>query len=215
MIERRNFINYLFNKPLICALQQKGEKCSPRQVSHLEFVSQYTTDIRHVPGNQNLVADAFSRISIINFEYFGIDYDEMACAQENDEMLRSLFGYDTGLQLKPMNLGTKVIYCDVSTGDKRPFFPKNFRSRIFQALHGLSHPEARAILDIIRKRFVWKHMNKDIKLWCKSCVQCQRSKANRLRNLPLMSMGSQKQDSRMLIWILWGHYLHQRILYMC
>ncbi|GBL79123.1 hypothetical protein AVEN_92374-1 [Araneus ventricosus] len=94
-------------------------------------------------------------------------------------MLRSFLGSDTGLKLKSINLGTKVIYCDVSTGDIRPYVPKNFRSSIFQALHGLSHPGAKATLNLIGKRFVWKHMNKDIKLWCKSCIQCQRSKVNR------------------------------------
>ncbi|GBN82735.1 hypothetical protein AVEN_206099-1 [Araneus ventricosus] len=106
----------------------------------------------------------------------------MACAQENDEMLRSLLGSDTGLKLKPINLGTKVIYCDVSTGDIRPYVPKNFRSTIFQALHRLSRPGAKATLDLIRKRFVSKHTNKDIKN--KSCIQCQRSKVNRHTKSP-------------------------------
>ncbi|GBM94305.1 hypothetical protein AVEN_29813-1 [Araneus ventricosus] len=116
MIEERNFIIYTDHKPLIYALHQEGEKCSPPNVRHLEFVSQFTTDMRHVPGNQSSVADAFSLISIINFEDFGIDYNEMACSQKNDEMLRSLHWSETGLKLKPMNLGSKVIYCDVSTG---------------------------------------------------------------------------------------------------
>ncbi|GBM16079.1 hypothetical protein AVEN_163120-1 [Araneus ventricosus] len=178
MIEGRHFIICRDHKPLIYAPQQ-GEKCTPQQIRHLEFVSQYTTDIRHVPGNQNSVDDAFSRLSIINLEDLGIDYDEMACAHENDKMLRSLLASDTGLKLKPIYLGSEVIHCDVSTGDIRPHVPKNFRISIFQALHGLLHPGSRATLDLIRKRFVWKHKNKDIKLWCKSCIHCQRSKVNR------------------------------------
>ncbi|GBM23783.1 hypothetical protein AVEN_271140-1 [Araneus ventricosus] len=121
----------------------------------------------------------FNTTSIINFEDLVIDYDEMACAQENDEMLRFLLWCDTGLKLKPMNLGTKVINSDLSAGDIRPYVPENVRISIFQALHGLSHPVSRTTLDLIRKRYVWKHMNKDIELWCKSCIQCQRSKVNR------------------------------------
>ncbi|GFS70785.1 pro-Pol polyprotein [Nephila pilipes] len=51
-------------KPLIFAFKQKPEKCSPRQLSHLDHISQFSTDIRHVNGKDNIIADAFSRIEI-------------------------------------------------------------------------------------------------------------------------------------------------------
>ena len=42
------------------AFSQKRDKCSLRQFNHLDFVSQFMTDIRHISG-QNEVADSFPR----------------------------------------------------------------------------------------------------------------------------------------------------------
>ncbi|GFT07367.1 transposon Tf2-11 polyprotein [Trichonephila clavipes] len=64
MLEGREFVIYTDQKPLIYAFQQKADKCSPRQLRHLDFISQFSTNIQHVPGTQNLVADALSRIEI-------------------------------------------------------------------------------------------------------------------------------------------------------
>jgi hypothetical protein len=43
------------------AFGQKREKCSLRQFNHLDFVSQFTTDIRHISG-QDEVAKSLSRM---------------------------------------------------------------------------------------------------------------------------------------------------------
>jgi hypothetical protein len=34
---------------------------SARQQRHLAYISEFTTDIRHIPGSENVVADALSR----------------------------------------------------------------------------------------------------------------------------------------------------------
>ncbi|GBL92175.1 hypothetical protein AVEN_91516-1 [Araneus ventricosus] len=57
---------------------------------------------------------------------------KLLAPQENDEMFHSLLGSDPGVKLKPMNLGIKVICCDVSTGDIRPYVPENFQISIFR-----------------------------------------------------------------------------------
>ena len=50
------------HKPLTFAFNQKRDKCSPSQFNHLDFVSQFTADIRHISGQDNVVADALSRV---------------------------------------------------------------------------------------------------------------------------------------------------------
>ena len=62
MVEARNFIIYTDHKPITFAFRQKPDKCSPRQFRHLDFISQFSTDIRHVSGSNNVVAEALSRI---------------------------------------------------------------------------------------------------------------------------------------------------------
>lgn len=60
-VEGRNFTVYTDHKPLTTAMSSTAER-SPRQSRHLEFISQFTTDIQHVKGKNNVVADFLSRI---------------------------------------------------------------------------------------------------------------------------------------------------------
>ncbi|GFY22780.1 retrovirus-related Pol polyprotein from transposon 412 [Trichonephila clavipes] len=48
MLEGRDFIIYTDQKPLVYAFMQNPDKCSPRQWRHLDFISQFSTDVRHI-----------------------------------------------------------------------------------------------------------------------------------------------------------------------
>jgi cleavage and polyadenylation specificity factor subunit 1 len=61
MLEACHFIIFTDHKPITYAFQQKQDKCSPWQFNHLDFIAQFTTDIRHISGQDNVVADALSR----------------------------------------------------------------------------------------------------------------------------------------------------------
>ena len=65
MVEGKQFTIYTDHKPLVFAFQQKPDKASPRQLRQLDFISQFSTDIRHVPGTENTSADMLSRIETI------------------------------------------------------------------------------------------------------------------------------------------------------
>ncbi|GBN28886.1 hypothetical protein AVEN_174991-1 [Araneus ventricosus] len=47
-LEFRDFIIYTDHEPLTFAFQQTGDKTSPRQQRHLEFISQFSTDIGYI-----------------------------------------------------------------------------------------------------------------------------------------------------------------------
>ena len=49
------------HKPLITAFKSQKPLKSDRQQRHLSFISEYVTDIIHVRGSDNVVADALSR----------------------------------------------------------------------------------------------------------------------------------------------------------
>lgn len=53
-------------KSLTYAFKQKLDKASERQVRQLDFISQLTTDIVYVKGDENIVANALSRINAID-----------------------------------------------------------------------------------------------------------------------------------------------------
>ena len=60
-LEGRDFTVYTDHKPLVAAIKKKK---SGRQSRHLATISEFTTDIQHVTGKDNVVADALSRAPV-------------------------------------------------------------------------------------------------------------------------------------------------------
>lgn len=184
MVEGRSFTIFTDHKPITFAFQQKADKCSPRQFRHLDYISQFTTDIRHVSGKDNIVADALSRVETIDTP---LDYAALAADQMCDpELLQHLQG-NSSLQLKRINVpGTDAyLYCDVSTTTARPFVTKKFRPAAFHAVHQPSHPGIKATVRLITQRYVWPAIKADTTELARNCLQCQRSKVTRHVSAPM------------------------------
>ena len=177
MIEARTFIIFTDHKPVTYAFKQKPEKCSPRQFRHLDFISQFTTDIRHVTGKDNVVADALSRIESISSS---VNFKALAQSQEGDDELRK-FITNSGLEIRKIEMFENgiSIYCDISTNRVRPFLTKPFRKVAFDSVHQLSHPGIKNTVILMTQRFVWPSIKKDCRTWARECIQCQRSKITR------------------------------------
>ncbi|GBM92188.1 Retrovirus-related Pol polyprotein from transposon 297 [Araneus ventricosus] len=155
-LEGRDFIIYTDHKHLTFAFQQTGDKTSPRQQRHLEFISKFSTDGRYISGIQNTVADALSRIDKIGIPS-EIDYEEIAQAQIDDDELLALQGANSNLVFKTISLEPhgNPLHCDVSTGNIRPYVPKAFRTTIINVIHSLAHSakccETTVRMDIFEK----------------------------------------------------------------
>jgi len=76
MIEALNFTILMDHKPLTFAFQQKRDRCLPWQFNHLDFISQFTTDIHHLSG-QDIITNAPSRVKVITAP---VTYDVLAAA---------------------------------------------------------------------------------------------------------------------------------------
>ncbi len=61
MLEARPFHVLTDHRPLVFALQNASEERSARQLRHLSFIAEFTSDVRHMVGKSNVVADALSR----------------------------------------------------------------------------------------------------------------------------------------------------------
>lgn len=185
MIEGRHFVIYTDHKPITFAFCQNKQNCSPRQFNHLDFVSQFTTDIRHISGKQNITADLLTRIEAIASPP---DFDQLARAQENDvELQNILSNRSSSLKLKEIPIpGTKItLFCDVSLSKPRPFVTKELRRQIFNSIHSMSHPGVKSTTKMVTDRFIWPSARKDCRSWVQSCEACQKSKVQRHTSSPL------------------------------
>lgn len=192
-LEGRPFHIFTDHKPLTCALSSRPDKHSPRQVRHLDYISQFTSDIRHIKGEDNGAADALSRISTVNANSSAIvDFDAIAQAQQGNEELRQLQASPSTLVLQsvPLPTANATLVCDVSTGVPRPFIPAGFRRTVFDALHSLSHPGIRATRRLLTARYVWPSINKDVVQWTRSCQQCQLCKVQHHTVTPLSTFST-------------------------
>lgn len=182
MVEARTFFILTDHKPLTFAFSTSRENSSPRQFRYLDYISQFTTDIRFVSGKDNVVADALSRINEVKLP---IDYQSLASEQETDAELRDLLQSGCSLDLKKIALGESGIqvYCDV-TASPRPFVTSSFRRQVFDTLHNLSHPGVKATVRLVTERFVWPGVRKDCRQWAKECQSCQRSKVTKHTSAP-------------------------------
>lgn len=179
MIEGRNVVIYTDHKPLVYAFEQRPEKASPR-LRHLDFISQFRTNIHHLAGTENNVADALSRINDITTPVI-ITTDDIAANQRTDEELKNLLQNPGTLNLKQLRVDNTetTIYCDVSTENIRPYIPKPLRRRIFDVVYNTVHLSGKTTRRQISTKFVWSSMNKDIMHWARTCLQCQRTKIGR------------------------------------
>jgi len=153
MVEGRDITVLTDHKPLQYAFAQTPDKASERQRRQLDFISQIT-NIVHIAGHQNEVADALSRIETINMPVI-VTTDELFEEQQKDEELEALLRTETSLSLKQFQLdgGDKTIYCKVDK-EIRIYVPKSLRKRIFDNTHNLEHPSGRTTRKTIAQKFV-------------------------------------------------------------
>ena len=140
------------------------------------------------PMYDNQVADALSRITIDAVELAQcVDFHAMALAQDSDDDIIHLRNDPaTALRLENMRFNsTTSLLCDTSTGVQRPVVPALFRCRVFDAVHGLSHPGIRTTRRLLTSKFVWPRIAADAASWARACVPCQQSKVNRHIRAPV------------------------------
>lgn len=185
MLEGRNFALYTDHKPLVHAFKQRCDRASLRQLRHLEYIGQFTTDIRHIVGTDNIVADALSRIEEISIPG-PVDYSELASEQAIDTELTDLLDNPRSLTLSKMQWPNSNVqlYCDTSTRRIRPYVPSKFRRSVFNSVHNLSHPGTRATTKAVMDRYIWPGAAKDCSAWVRTCLQCQTCKVQRHTKSP-------------------------------
>ncbi|BHF65016.1 hypothetical protein SprV_0200802500 [Sparganum proliferum] len=117
----RGFTVLTNHKSLSFALKSTPDKLNPRKNRQLHYISQFTSEIRHIDGSRNEVADALSRLSVVHLQFSpGIHLTEMVAKQR---LVGSPCDKDVcGLQLQDLSLttGNGSIPRDNSATSYRP-----------------------------------------------------------------------------------------------
>ena len=193
-LEGRPFCIFTDHKPLTYVLSSMADR-SPRQERQLTYIAEFSTDIRHISGSDNIVPDTLSRAPCADPLIASaspvpvVDFAQLGKAQSNDTSIAELRAEPGSLQLQdiPMN-GTEVL-CDLSTSRPRPVVPASWTRTIFEAIHNLSHPGPKPSVQAVSSRYVWKGMKKDVRNWVRTCHACQTSKIGRHTKAPLVDLG--------------------------
>ena len=89
----------------------------------------------------------------------------------------------SSLQLQMVSIpspgGQVSMLCDVADGKHRIYVPSNWRRIIFDKIHGLAHVSKRATEKLIKTKYLWHSISRDIAHWCKTCLTCQQNKVHK------------------------------------
>ena len=127
--EGRYFHVLTDHKPLTFVLNTRTDRHSPRQAHQLDYISQFTSTICHVHGLDNVVADALSRIetnALLSGQPPTLDFTAMATTQATDPQIQALQSSPAStlvVEAIPLANSSNPLYCDTSTGKKRPLVP--------------------------------------------------------------------------------------------
>ena len=183
LIEGRHVMLLTDHKPLVSAFNSLNPSKSDRQQRHLAVLTEYISEISHIKGELNIVADCLSRPACaITVDI--CDLPEVVRAQSNDEEIKN---FEPRLKKYKLTNNDSEIFCDVSTPYPRPFIPSPLRKAIFDSLHSISHPGIKGSLKLIKSRFFWPSMDSNIRQWCRECMSCQQAKIQNHTKAPIQN----------------------------
>ena len=121
-----------------------------------------------------MVADCLSRPTCaVTVDAF--DLCAIARSQTGDKDLDTYKDRLSSYEL-PSNL---KLRCDKSTYYPRPYVPSSLRDNVIHSLHGLSHPDVKATAKLVKQRYFWPCIDRDVKEFVKNCPNCQQAKTHR------------------------------------
>jgi hypothetical protein len=139
MLKARHFTIFTDHKSITYAFQQKRDKCSPRQFNNLDFVFQFTTDIRHTSGQDNVVTDNLSRVESVTAPP---SEDALAASQDSNDNFEHSWGQQppcgsrnyhspvcSHYLLRHVNREISAVRSGASTAPSDPVRPRSVATR--------------------------------------------------------------------------------------
>ena len=209
----RYFISDIYGKhctiwtdhlPLVNAYNGSGFQLhDPVAQRALMEISQFTRDIKHISGVDNVAGDYFSRLPPPNdkrgsvytnpaqrFEVAPIEGHKLeavsprvvnelqAECQEVEEIKNGKHPPNTNFQ--NVKFGEVELFCEVSGAQPRPYLPQPLRLFVMKQLH-FDHKGQKEAVRRMSSNYYWKTINNDTVNFIKTCHGCQSTKPSKLK----------------------------------
>lgn len=203
---------YLFTDHSSITLLRQHPFLSSRISRWLIYLENFNLKKSHIPGKDNVVADALSRyhrqmmdksttgyISMNHIKYVGLDNFMKRIEQLNDEQMKDVLVQQFLLQpskvpkLKKGDDG-RFLWRSYKDHTYRIYVPATLRSEVLKHYHGYYvHPGTWKMLNMIRRTYDWPGIVEDVSQYLRNCIECQVSKS-RKRHLygPMKSIKTTK-----------------------
>jgi len=202
LLEGRIFHILTDHKPMVDAMRRVSPPWSARVQRHLSYISEFSTDIRYMPGKDNVVADSLSRppaasptvspppppaqwlpppppaIPVCQASLPPLDFEAIAAAQPGCPDIAAMLRSST-LSIVTQQVGGAQLLGDISTGTFRPLLPAAFREAAIWSLHNISHPGVKSSKKLVCASFCWPKMATAVVALVRTCLFCQRGKVSR------------------------------------
>jgi hypothetical protein len=129
ILEGQAFTVYTDHKPLVGALARVSDPWTARQCRHLAYVAEFTADIQHIAGQDNVAADALSRPpsspTVVAPVMPSVASDLRSIASRQSSCPSTLRASKSpSLQVRACEVEGVSVLCDTSTGRLRPLIPE-------------------------------------------------------------------------------------------
>jgi hypothetical protein len=133
LLEGRTFYVLTDHKPLTFTLRRITDAWSAWQLRQLAYIAEYTSDLQHMPGFSNVVADALlcPAAAVAAPATAHVDFAELAAAQATCEEIKKL-ALDSSLRVEMVKVAHML--CDTSTGVLKPVVPVSRWRAVFEAI---------------------------------------------------------------------------------
>ena len=165
--------------PPLSAPSQTSSKPISKNTNIANSSSSHTPSQNDRLSSSNNLPVSQYQVAAISLLSSDIDFEKLHNDQMSDQECLTAPTSITSLQLKWIKLQDFDILADTSLGIVRIYLPSSWRFKLFQTIHGLSHPSGRVTLSLMSRAYVWHGMKRDISSWAKCCLDCQKSKVAR------------------------------------
>ena len=203
----RHCIIYSDHAPLVLAFKnpQGFQLHDPVAQRALMEIGQFTKDIRHISGQENVGSDFLSRIQP---ELRGSAYED-STTNKSSPYVAALEGHRlqamspqvifdeqkqcqetrllqdgrhaSSLTFQQVAFGEIDLLCEISQSKPRPFLPKPLRKFAIQQLHGLAHTNIKESIRNIASQYFWADMKQEITRYVQTCHGCQSVNTSKIK----------------------------------